>query len=133
MSARYGIDTSILVRLVTGLPVTDFEETLQTLSNMVEKQGAQLHASSMVIGETYIALQHHYGVSKSDARLGLSQALTSGLIKPVHGAATLEVIAQAANGCGLMDRLIVHDYEKSTLDVLTLDRKMAQLPGARRL
>ena len=133
MSARYGIDTSILVRLVTGLPESSFEQTVQTLSNMVEKEGAQLHASAMVIGEAYIALQHHYGVSKPDARFGLIQALSSGLIKPVHGAATLQVIAQAASGCGLMDRLIAHDYERSTLDVLTLDRKMARLPGAKRL
>ena len=130
MSARYGIDTSILVRLVTGLPESSFEQTVQTLSNMVEKEGAQLHASAMVIGEAYIALQHHYGVSKPDARFGLIQALSSGLIKPVHGAATLQVISQAASGCGLMDRLIVHGYERSTLDVLTLDRKMAQLPSA---
>ena len=133
MSARYGIDTSILVRLVTGLPVADFEQTVQTLSNMVEKEGTQLHASAMVIGEAYIALQHHYGVSKSDARFGLTQALSSGLVKPVHGAATLQVIAQAASGCGLMDRLIAQDYEASTLDVLTLDKKMARLPSAKRL
>ena len=133
MSARYGIDTSILVRLVTGLPEADFEQTVQTLSNMVEKEGAQLHASAMVIGEAYIALQHHYGVSKPDARFGLIQALSSGLIKPVHGAATLQVIAQAASGSVLMDRLIAHDYERSTLDVLTLDRKMARLPSAKRL
>jgi hypothetical protein len=103
MSARYGIDTSILERLVTGLPVADFEQTVQTLSNRFEIEGAQLHASAVVIGEAYIALQQHYGVSKPDARFGL------------------------------MDRLIAHDYEESTLDVLTLDRKMARLPGAVRL
>ena len=130
MSARYGIDMSILVRLVTGLPETDFEQTLQTLSAMVEKEGAQLYTSAMVIGEAYIALQHRYRVSKSDAQFGLMQALSSGLIKPVHGAATLQVITQAASGCGLMDRLVAHDYERSTLDVLTLDRKMAQLARA---
>ena len=56
MSARYGIDTSILVRLVTGLPETDFEQIVQTLSAMVEKEGVQLYTSAMVIGETYIAL-----------------------------------------------------------------------------
>ena len=106
---------------------------MQSLSTIVEKEGAQLHASAMVIGEAYISLQHHYGVSKPDARFGLIQALSSGLIKPVHGAATLEVIAQAASGCGLIDRLIAHDYERSTLNVLTLDRKMARLPSAKRL
>lgn len=133
MSARYGIDTSILVRLVTGLPESDFELAVQALSAMVEKEGAQLYASAMVIGEAYIALQHHYGVSKSQARSGLIQVLTSGLVKPVHGASTLEVIAQAVKGCGLMDRLIAHDYEQSASRALTLDRKMARLPGAKRL
>lgn len=133
MTARYGIDTSILVRLVTGLPESEFEETVQLLSAMVEKQGVQLFASSMVIGEAYIAMQHHYGVGKSDARAGLAQALTSGLIKPIHGDATLTVIAQASKGCGLMDRLIAHDYEQSKLSVLTLNRKMARLTGAKRL
>lgn len=133
MTARYGIDTSILVRLVAGLPEAEFEETLDALSAMVEKQGAQLFASSMVIGEAYIALQHHYGVSKSDARTGLTKALSSGLLKPVHGAATLEVITQASKGCGLMDRLIAHDYEQAAVGVLTLDKKMARLVGAKRL
>ncbi len=133
MTARYGIDTSILVRLVTGLPEQDFEETVQVLSAMVEKESAQLFASSMVIGEAYIALQHHYGVSKANARAGLIQALSSGLIKPIHGDASMHVLAQASKGCGLMDRLIAHDYEQSKLGVLTLDRKMAQLGGAKRL
>jgi predicted nucleic acid-binding protein len=133
MNERCGIDTSILVRLVTGLPEKDFEETLDALSAMVEKEGAQLVASSMVIGEAYMAIQHHYGVSKADTRAGLISALTSGLVKPVHGGATLAVIAQAAKGCGLMDRLIAHDYAQSKSTVLTLDRKMANLPGAKRL
>ncbi len=133
MTARYGIDTSILVRLVTGLPEADFNETVELLSAMVEKEGRQLYASCMVIGEAYIAMQHHYGVSKSDARLGLTQALTSGLVKPIHGDATLTVIAQASKGCGLMDRLIAHDYEQAKSNVLTLDRKMAQLAGVERL
>ena len=100
---------------------------------MVEKEGAQLYANAMVIGEVYIALQHHYSVSKSQARLGLTKVLTSGLVKPVHGASTLEVISQAAKGCGFMDRLIAHDYEQSTSRVLTLDRKMGDLPNAKRL
>lgn len=60
------------MRLVTGLPEKDFEETLQLLSRMVEFEGVQLYASCMVIGEAYIAMQHHYGVSKSDVRVGLT-------------------------------------------------------------
>ena len=40
---------------------------------------------------------------------------------------------EASGGPGLFDRLIADDYASAGLDVLTLDRKMAALPGATRL
>ena len=36
-------------------------------------------------------------------------------------------------GPGLFDRLIVDEYARAGLEVLTLDRKMAILPDTRRL
>ena len=62
MTQRYGIDASILVRLVTGEPVQDYDVAARQLTRMVENEGAQLFASNMVIGDAHIALQHHYGV-----------------------------------------------------------------------
>ena len=61
MTVRYGIDTSILVRLATGDPPDDFARCVQKLSNLVEDDGADVLASNQVIGESYVALQHHYG------------------------------------------------------------------------
>jgi predicted nucleic acid-binding protein len=133
MTQRYGIDTSILVRLVTGLPEQQFEATLEQLSDMVERQGAQLVATNMVIGEAYIAMQHHYGLAKADVRKGLLDTLSSGLIAPANGSEVLNVIKAAARGCGLMDRLIAQDCEQQNLKVLTLDRKMAGLSNALRI
>ena len=49
---------------------------------MVEEEQAEIFASNQVVGEAYIALQHHYGISKPDARNALNQVLTSGLISP---------------------------------------------------
>lgn len=132
MTPRYGIDTSILVRLVSGHPQADFEQCVQHLTQLVQADGAEIVASNQVIGEAYIALQHHYGVTKAEARGGLATVFRSGLVSPANGLAVFDAPA-ADGGCGLLDRLIADDYRRANLITLTLDRKMASLPKSRRL
>ena len=132
LPARFGIDTSILVRLVTGDPEREFDECVRRLSVLVERHDAEVFASNQVIGETYVALQHHYGVAKVDARAALASVLKSGLVAPLNGAGVLAAL-EARTGCGLLDRLIADDYLRAGLVTLTLDRKMAGLQQARRL
>ena len=132
MAARYGIDTSILVRLVTGDPREGFEHCVESLERLVEGEDAEIFASNQVIGEAYVALQHHYGISRQDARSGLASVLGSGLVAPLNGAAVFDAL-QATTGAGLFDRLIADDYRSAGLVTLTLDRKMAALPEARQL
>jgi predicted nucleic acid-binding protein len=130
MTPRYGIDTSVLVRLATGVPAADFQRTVHNLTALVEKDGAQIVASNQVIGESYIALQHHYGAGKLDARVALAGVLQSGLVEALHGQSTLDALA-AIKGCGLMDRLIASEYAMGSCVTLTLDKKMAKLPKAK--
>ena len=132
MTPRYGIDTSILVRLATGDPEDAFEHSVRALAALVERDDAELFASNQVIGEAYVALQHHYGVSKSDARVALETVLKSGLVGPLNGPGVFAAL-QATAGCGLLDRLIADDYRRGGLVTLTLDRKLAALAKARRL
>ena len=132
MTPRFGIDTSVLVRLVSGHPVAEFERCVRRLSALIEDDGAEVLASNQVIGEAYVAVQHHYGVSKADARAALAGVLRSGLVAPLQGRAAFAAL-EASTGAGLMDRLIADDYSRANLDVLTLDRRMAALPGVRRL
>ena len=132
MPQRCGIDTSILVRLCTGEPAHDFDRVVAALTHLVEVEHAAMFASHMVIGEAYIALQHHYAVSKTDAKAALRSVLTSGLVAPLGGDAVLEALA-SQRGCGLLDRLIALQYSADQLGTLTLDRKMAALPNATRL
>jgi predicted nucleic acid-binding protein len=132
MTARYGIDTSILVRLATGDPEDGFEQCVRALSVLIERDNAEVFVSNQVIGEAYVALQHHYGVSKSDARIALASVLKSGLVSPLNGNAAFAAL-ETQTGCGLLDRLIADDYRRAELITLTLDRKMAALPQARRL
>ena len=128
MTRRYGIDTSVLVRLVTGTPPDAYSRCVERLHALVGS-GVEIFASNQVIGEAFVAVQHHYGVSAVDARAELSKALRSGLVAPLNGRAVIEAL-EAAGGPGLFDRLIADDYARADLHVLTLDRKMAGLPDA---
>ena len=132
MTPRYGIDTSVLVRLITREPEAQYQRCVRELSQMVEQERAEVFASNQVIGEAYVAVQHHYGVSKMDARVALTGALTSGLVAPLNGQSVLLAL-QETGGAGLIDRLIADDYSRTVSETLTLDRRMAALPGVRRL
>jgi predicted nucleic acid-binding protein len=132
MTPRFGIDTSILVRLATGDPADLYTHCVERLTALIESEGAEVFASNQVIGEAYIALQHHYGVTKAEAREGLASLLQSGLVAACNGQAVLHILSEPS-GCGLLDRLIADDYRRADLLTLTLDRKMAKLSGARLL
>ena len=132
MALRYGVDTSILVRLVAKEPQRDFERCVRQLVAMVEERGCELFASNQAIGEAYAALIHHYAISSTEARTGLADLLVSGLVAPLNGYAVIDALA-ARSGPGLFDRLIAIDYAGVGLETLTLDRRMSSLPEARLL
>ena len=108
MTRRFGIDTSVLVRLLTGEPEADFARCVPMLSALIEDEGAEILASSQIIGEAYIAVQHHYGVSQANARAGLLDVLRSGLVIPLNGSAVSTTIESPENPV-LLDRLIADD------------------------
>jgi predicted nucleic acid-binding protein len=132
MTQLYGIDTSILVRLLTGDPEDHFSHCVRSLTALVEEQGAEIFVSNQVIGEAYVAVQHHYGVAKADARTALAEVLQSGLVAPLNGGSVFAALG-AKGGCGLLDRLITDDYHRAGLVTLTVDRKMAALENAQRI
>ncbi len=132
MTPRYGIDTSVLVRLVTGHPEPSFAYSLTALRTLLEEEGAEIFASNQVIGEAYIAIQHHYGISKVETRAGLLDVLQSGLVAPLNGGSVIAAL-EASGGAGLLDRLIANEYLRADLSVLTLDKRMAALLGVRNL
>lgn len=132
MPQRFGIDTSILLRLLTRDPEIEFEYCVAKLGALVDDQDGEILVSNQVIGEAYVAVQHHYGVTKADARTALLAVLQSGLIAPLNGRSTI-VALSASSGTGLFDRLIAIDYSRAEMETLTLDRRMASLSEVRRL
>ncbi len=131
MAPRCGVDTSVLVRLVAQQPQEDFERCLRRLGVLVERR-YEIFASNQAIGEAYAALIHHYDIPSANARAGLLDVLTSGLIAPLNGPPVLEALS-ASGGPGLFDRLIADDYSRAGLETLTLDRQMASLYATRLL
>lgn len=128
----YGIDTSILVRLLTGQPAADYRTTVERLMALRTSQPEHLIAANIVIAEAYAVLQHHYGLAKPDVRAALVSVLTSGLVEPAGGDAVLDAL-KTAKEPGLTDRLIALDYAGRGATTLTVDRKMASLPDCQRL
>lgn len=130
---RYGIDTSILVRLLTGEPEIDYEKTIAALKELLARDpAAEVEVSNMVIGEAYFVLQHHYKVTKEEARAALVSVLSSGLVKPMGGASVLRAL-EAREEPGVMDRLIAEDYAADGVVTLTHDRKMTRLSSVQLL
>ena len=128
----YGIDTSVFVRVLTGRPAGDSQTTIKRLAALRAAQAEHITVANIVIAEAYAVLQHHYALSKADARAAILSALTSGLIEPADGDAVLDALRETKEP-GLTDRLIVLDYAQRRATVLTLDSKMATLPGCVRL
>ncbi len=131
MTGRFGIDTSVLVRLVTGQPEADLQRCLEGLSEVVDA-GGEVVVSNQVIGEAYIVLQQHYQATKPQARAGLLEVLRRDLVSPQNGDAVFELLRESG-GPGLIDRLIVDGYTRDDAETLTLDRRMAGLPRSRLL
>ena len=129
MIQSYGIDTSVLVRLMTNRPGENTARGVKRLTALVQR-GGEVFASNHVIGEAYIAVQHHYGVSKSDARTALLGVRRSGLVVALNGRSVVFAL-QAYRRPDLFDRLVTDEYSRANLQVLALDRKMATLPNVR--
>ena len=129
MIPHFGIDTSILVRLLSGDPPAGHDYCVEALAEIVN-QGGEVYASNQVIGEAYIVMQRSYGASKSEAREGLVTVLRSGYVRPLNGQRVITEI-QTGGGAGVVDRLITDGYSKVGCETLTLDRKMANLPDTR--
>jgi predicted nucleic acid-binding protein len=125
-----GLDTSVVVRLLVGLPESQARVARRRLEEAVEA-GERVVVSDLVIAETYHALQHHYAVPKAQARSVLRRFVASGIIglEPHAAFRALEV----AGGAGLVDRLIHLRYRSLGAITLTFERRQGTLEGAVRL
>ncbi len=125
-----GLDTSVVLRLLTGLPANQSRKAHERLRS-AHQRGEKILVTDIVLAEAYFALQHHYGVAKAAARAALHAMATSGVVE-VDPPSAVAVLAPAT-GARLVDRLVHARHTGAGATTLTFDRAMAALATAERL
>ncbi|MEI6787496.1 MAG: PIN domain-containing protein [bacterium] len=128
---KIGLDTSFILRLLTGAPEAQASLALMEMRAILER-GATLVVSDMVASEVYFALQHHYGVPKAEALSLIGQFLNERGVESLGVAkAVLEVPNLATANPGFVDRLIQGEYMKSVKEILSFEKAGGRLTGVR--
>ena len=123
----FGLDTSVVLRLLTGQPQ---ELAARTLARYQEgiANGDSFYVSDIVASETYYAIQHHYGKTKEEA-LSARQGLSSG-----EGSSFSQNFAASINtpdihkaNPGFIDRMLVAGYREQGRITLSCEKSFRRL------
>jgi predicted nucleic acid-binding protein len=125
-----GLDTSVLLRLLTGEPAREASLARARLERAYAAR-ERVIVTDLVLAEAYFALHYHYGIAKEEARSHLRRMAGSGIVTVSPPEAVWALDASA--GAGLADRLIHARHRAEGVATLTFDRKMAALEGAVRV
>jgi predicted nucleic-acid-binding protein len=126
-----GLDTSLVLRLLTGMPKDLAQCALTEVQNRIA-HGGTLFVSDLVASEAYFALQHHYGMPKAEVLELLSGFLRERGIKALGSCLSVLATPNLASAKpGFVDRLIHAEYRKHTDEMLTCEKAAGRLPGTR--
>lgn len=127
---RVGLDTSFILRLLVGEPVSQAEKAVARL-DALRASGKQAAVSDLVISESYFALQYHYGVPKQLALDKLKELLEApGIVAIGQALSILQTPGLGTAKPGFVDRLIHAHYLHETAGMLTFEKAAAKLPQA---
>lgn len=123
---RYGADTSIVLRVLTGQP----EPLAASVRSRLESLwlgGAAIDVCDLVVSETYFALQHSYRLSKEDALDALVKlAVHPGFRLSRQAVASLRTLNLAKASPGFLDRIIHGTYVTAEDSVMLTCEKDAK-------
>jgi len=126
-----GLDTSVVLRLLLGQPADQTARAVAYLDELSRK-GHHALVSDLVVAEAYFALQHHYGVSKKDALVGLRRLFAEGEVKPLGAVAeVLAVDGLASAKPGFVDRLVHGAYAGAAVEMATFEKAAGKLKAVR--
>jgi predicted nucleic-acid-binding protein len=128
---RTGLDTSVVLRLLVGQPADQTARAVALLDKL-SRGGHQAVVSDLVVAEAYFALQHHYGISKQEALLGLRRLFSDGEIKPLGAVAEVLATEKLATAKpGFVDRLIHGAYTAAADEMVTFEKATGKLKSVR--
>lgn len=126
---RYALDTSFLVRLLTGDPVHQFYSAVGFLEKCWS-EGSVVEVFDLVLAEAYFALQYHYGFPKGAALQSLLHF--SGQPSITLSKHALEILTfpelPTANP-GFVDLLIHGSSRTQGCQLVTFEKKARKLEG----
>ena len=126
----FGMDTSFLLRLLTGQPKELAEKALSRYQEAVG-HGDSFSVSDTVVTEAYYALQHHYGKSKAEAieALGvISEDDSISFSAGFESVISLPNLAKASPG--FLDRVLAADYRSRGQITISCEKSFRHLPDA---
>jgi predicted nucleic-acid-binding protein len=127
-----GLDTTVVVRLLTGKPEALAAVALDYVLGRTQA-GDRVLVSDWVVAESYYALQYHYQASKKDT-LGALRSLftTPGIEASAEVSQVLATRNLESAKPGFIDRLIHSSYLRAgVVEVVTFERAAAKLSGVR--
>jgi predicted nucleic-acid-binding protein len=128
---KVGLDTSVVLRLLLGQPADQAARAVAFLDKLA-RGGHHAVVSDLVVSEAYFALQHHYGVFKQEALMGLRRLFADGEIEPLGAAARVLAVAGLPSAKpGFVDRLIHGAYAGPSDEMATFEKAAGKLKSVR--
>ena len=123
------LDTSVLLRLLTGLP----EHQAAIARDFFTEQlalGTTVEVGDLVLSEAYFALQSSYEIPKKEAaELLVSFSETSGAVFSENAVSVLSIPNLASAKPGFVDRLIHGACREKGQTWVTFEKAGKRLPG----
>lgn len=125
-----GLDTSVILRLVTNRPQPMASEVADYIRALLAA-GDTFAVSDLVVSEAYFALQHHYDLTKEQAieSLRLLSRETGFRFAEISRVA-LETPDAHRMSPGLVDRMITGEYRQDGIRTLSCEKDFRRLPEA---
>lgn len=134
-TAAWGLDTSVVVRLLVGEPVHQADAALRFLHE-ARAHGRPVWVSDLVASEAYFAMHTHYSIPKRQALLALLELLESRLVSPEPNGSAAKVLQETireSRKLGFLDRLIHAQYERRPALLVSFERAALRLPHTKLL
>jgi predicted nucleic acid-binding protein len=123
----FGLDTSVVLRLLTGQPQ---ELAARTLARYQEgiANGDSFYVSDIVASETYYAIQYHYGKTKDEALSALKGfSFGEGISFSQNFVASINTSDIHKANPGFVDRMLVSGYRKLGQITLSCEKSFRRL------
>jgi predicted nucleic acid-binding protein len=121
---RYWLDTSLILRLLTGQPDNLAEKALEVFQKA--EQGAYvLRTHPLVVAEAFYTLTSFYRVSKGEAALALLELLDREGVELLDEEAVRQALNEAARGgLSFVDAFLLSCSQASGEGLASLDGKL---------